>query len=361
MVKVLDHAFWKGKTVLLTGHTGFKGAWASLMLLELGARVVGFSLPGPVSTPDLYGGADLGRFIEDHRGDVRDEAALTKLLDVTQPDVVLHMAAQPIVRLGLVEPIETLEVNVMGVAKILMACRAQKSVRVVAIVTSDKCYENRERVWPYREDEAMGGKDPYSASKGCAEIVTSAFARSFFSDGSGPRVISVRAGNVIGGGDWAGDRLIPDLVRAYKNSSQVEIRSPSAVRPWQHVLEPVSGYLMAIENTAGRPSWSGFDAWNFGPTPGGEMTVAEVVSVFQEVMGGQPKVNFAKEPELLSQRKEAGILRVDSTKAKVELNWSPRWDNETAIKLTTEWYAKMLRGENALDLVSTEVKSFLAC
>ena len=361
MVKVPNHAFWKGKTVLLTGHTGFKGAWASLMLHELGAKVVGFSLPGPVTTPDLYGAAGLSRFVDDHRGDVRDESALLKVFNLAQPDVVLHMAAQPLVRLGLVEPIETLDVNIMGVAKILMACKAQPSVRVVAIVTSDKCYENRERVWPYREDEAMGGKDPYSASKGCAEIVTSAFARSFFSDGSGPRVISVRAGNVIGGGDWAEDRLIPDLVRAYQNSNEVEIRSPSAVRPWQHVLEPVSGYLMAIDNTAGRASWSGFDSWNFGPTPGGEMTVAEVVSVFQNIVGGLPKVNFAKEAELQSQRKEAGILRVDPTKAKVELNWSPRWDNETAIKLTTEWYVNVLRGQDAFDLVSSEVKSFLAC
>jgi CDP-glucose 4,6-dehydratase len=357
-VRVPSAEFWRGKTVLLTGHTGFKGSWACVMLLELGARVVGFSLPGGVSEPDLFDAAGLGGRVEDNRGNVNDGPALAALVQSVKPDIVLHMAAQPLVRLGLAEPIETLETNIMGVAKVLMACRDQPNIKAVAIVTSDKCYENRERVWSYREDEAMGGKDPYSASKGCAELVASAFARSYFS-ASGPRVISVRAGNVIGGGDWAADRLLPDLVRAYQSKNTLEIRSPSAVRPWQHVLEPVSGYLIAIEHATQKETWSGFDSWNFGPTPGDELTVGEVVKVFQDEMGGEPKVHFGDEANTPKERKEAGILRVDPTKAKVELNWSPKWDNTYAVKATARWYTCALKGDSVGTLVRNEVLDFL--
>ena len=266
-LRVPSADFWRGRRVFLTGHTGFKGAWMTVLLHRLGATVTGYSLPGPVSEPSMFDAAGLAEVCDDRRGDIRDLAAIRAAIAAFSPEVLIHMAAQPIVRASVRDPLETFEVNVMGSAKVLEAARDAAGLKAVVIVTSDKCYDNRERVWPYREDEAMGGSDPYSASKGCTELVAAAYAKTYFRSGA-TRVVSVRAGNVIGGGDWAADRLVPDLVRAALSGAPVPVRSPSAVRPWQHVLDPLCGYLLAAEHTVGGLAATPTDAWNFGPNPG---------------------------------------------------------------------------------------------
>ena len=337
-----DKAFWTGKRVLLTGHTGFKGAWMTLLLHRLGAQVCGYSLDEPVTTPCLFEAAGLQRFCEDRRGDIRDLGKLSVAVTQSRPDVLIHMAAQPIVRTSLSKPLETFDVNVMGVAKVLEAARGASNLAAVVIVTSDKCYENRERIWPYREDEAMGGSDPYSASKGAAELVTTAYARTFFA-GSGPAIVSVRAGNVIGGGDWAADRLIPDLVRASMAGERVHIRSPGAIRPWQHVLDPLNGYLLAAQRACNGGSVKPHDAWNFGPTAGEELSVREVVQAFRAAWRLPLDVEFASEtPAAVRQHREADLLRVDSTKAKTELGWRASITNEAVIQRTATWYMRFL-------------------
>lgn len=341
VVTAIDRRFWAGRRVLLTGHTGFKGGWMVMLLHRLGAKVAGYSLPIPVSTPDLFGAARLAEICDDRRGDIRDLAALRAVLTAFQPEILLHMAAQPIVREAIRSPLETFDVNVMGVAKVLEAARGEGSLRAVMVVTSDKCYENHEHVWPYRETDAMGGRDPYSASKGAAEIVASSYARTFFATGP-TRVASVRAGNVIGGGDWAADRLVPDLVRAALSQSTVAIRSPESVRPWQHVLDPLAGYLAATQEVYGRTGWTGFDSWNFGPNPGEEFSVREVVAAFQGAWGGGPQVEFGD-----AVYKEAGLLRVDNTKAKVELGWRPTLTNAGAVEASCEWYRAVVGGVDA--------------
>ncbi len=354
-----DRNFWHGRHVFLTGHTGFKGAWAVALLHELGAKVTGFSLPGVVSTPDLFHAAHLEAFCTDLRGDVRDAAALSQAIAQAKPDIVIHMAAQPIVRLGIREPIETLDVNILGAAKLLQAVRGAPGVNVCAIVTSDKCYENRERLWAYREDEAMGGKDPYSASKGAAELITSSFARTYFADGA-TRVVSLRAGNVIGGGDWAADRLVPDLIRAIRDNAVVDIRSPNSVRPWQHVFDLLCGYLVAIEHVATRREQPAFDAWNFGPNPGEELTVRCVVETVQNLWQGMPVVQFAHANDGAAKREEAGLLRVDNTKAKAELGWALRWNNTEAIAASVEWYKAVLHGADARDVTLSQMRAVMA-
>ncbi len=357
-MRLPDPGFWRGRHVFLTGHTGFKGAWAVLLLNRLGARVTGFSLPGQITTPDLFHAADIADLCTDLRGDVRDLDALKAQLAGARPDIVLHMAAQAIVRLGLKDPVDTIDVNVLGVAKMLEAVRQTPGVDVCAIVTSDKCYENRERIWAYREDEAMGGKDPYSASKGAAELITAAFARSYFADGP-TRVISLRSGNVIGGGDWAADRLIPDLIRAARDGRPVDIRSPSAVRPWQHVLDPLTGYLLAIEHAASGPARA-FDAWNFGPNPGEELTVRAVVDVVRQYWQGVLDARFAPEDRAAAKQEEAGLLRVDNTKAKAELGWRPSRNNTETISASVAWYGAVLAGQSPRDVTERQLSDLLS-
>ena len=353
-----DVAFWRGRRVLLTGHTGFKGSWTTLLLDRLGAEVTGLSLPDPVSTPSLFDAARLGELCDDRRGDIRDRETVAAALAASRAEVLLHMAAQPIVRLSVADPLDTFDVNVMGTAKVLQAARAAPNLRAVVVVTSDKCYENRERVWPYREDEAMGGSDPYSASKGCAELVTTAFAKTYFR--SGARVVSVRAGNVVGGGDWASDRLLPDLVRSALSGASLDIRSPSAVRPWQHVLDPVRGYLLAAEHASAGSSGSPVDSWNFGPAPGEELTVREVTELFIASWSGDVQVRYAEAGrDAASLKQEAGILRVDSTKAKVELGWRPAMSDREAVTATARWNRAFADGENARRLACNEIEQMM--
>ena len=320
--------FWRDKKVFLTGHTGFKGSWMGAWLTRLGARVTGFSL-APETTPSHF--ALLPKEYESLEGDLRDLDAVRSALHRTNPDVVVHMAAQSLVRASYADPVGTYATNVMGTLHVLDSIRRAPSVRVALVVTSDKCYENRETMRPYVESDPIGGYDPYSSSKGCAEILTSSLRRSFFSN-SPCLIASVRAGNVIGGGDWATDRLIPDCIRAWTKGEAVRIRNPLAVRPWQHVLDPLSGYLQLTEALyAGERAFA--KGWNFGPTLESAWPVEKIVA---SVKARMPAFEFFVEP---SREHEANLLTLDSTQARRELGWSPRWEIETALEKTLEWYA----------------------
>jgi CDP-glucose 4,6-dehydratase len=336
------------KTVLLTGHTGFKGSWLGLWLTELGARVIGYSLDPPTQ-PNLFQAIDLATRVTDLCGDIRDYDRLLSVFTQYRPEIVFHLAAQPLVRLSYEAPRETFEANIMGTVNLLEAVRHTPNVQAVVIVTSDKCYENREWLWGYREDEPMGGHDPYSASKGCCELATAAYLRSFFSparygNGHNVALASARAGNVIGGGDWGLDRLVPDCVRALDAGQEIVLRNPKAIRPWQHVLEPVSGYLLlgAKLYEEGTP-WSG--AWNFGPWDQDLWTVEAVVQKVVNLWGqGGYRVESAGHPH------EAHWLKLDCSKARVRLGWQPRYNVTEALKLTVDWYRAFYSGLSSQDL-----------
>jgi len=341
------------RSVFVTGHTGFKGAWLTEWLHSLGANLTGYALDPPTQ-PNLFDALDLGGRIRHVVADVRDPQRLLAELDAAQPEVVFHLAAQAIVRQGYAAPRETFETNVMGTVNVLEAARACPSVRAVVIVTSDKCYENHETGRPYRETDPMGGRDPYSASKGCAELVTHAYRESFFARGA--LVASVRAGNVIGGGDWAADRLLPDAVRALTAGKQVVVRNPDAVRPWQHVLEPLSGYLLlAGRLLAGDRAFAG--PWNFGPADAsGDRSVRWVVERFLEAWGlgsWTQAGGSAGEPH------EAHLLSLDSAKARAQLGWAPVWDVLTAVRRTADWYREYDRAPaDARSLVQDQLRGF---
>lgn len=321
--------FWNGKRVLLTGHTGFKGSWLALWLHQLGAQVTGLAL-APPSTPNLHDQLGLGGLIDGRIGDIRDAGWVARVVAETQPEVVLHLAAQALVRPSYAEPVATFATNVMGTVHVLEAARQTPSVRAVVVVTSDKCYENREWLWGYREHEAMGGHDPYSASKGCAELVTAAYRRSFFVGGAA--VASARAGNVIGGGDWAADRLVPDIVHGLAAGRRVHIRRPDAVRPWQHVLEPLAGYLRLAELLV-RDGAVHAEGWNFGPLPGSEQPVRHIASRLAALWGGG-ELEFA---QVIDGPHEAGLLRLDASKAQAKLGWRAKLDLDTALAWTVAW------------------------
>ena len=333
----MEVSFWKSRRVFLTGHTGFKGSWLSLWLLSMGAEVCGYALE-PNTEPSLFNALGLGKSMRSILGDIRNLAAVEAAVDEFKPEVVIHMAAQPLVRYSYEHPVETYQVNVLGTVNLLEAVRHTPGVRAVVSVTSDKCYENREWPYPYREEEAMGGHDPYSSSKGCAELVTAAYRRSYFHSGGSPSVASARAGNVIGGGDWASDRLIPDIIRAFTVAEPVTVRNPHAVRPWQHVLEPLAGYLTLAEHLYFNGS-SFCGGWNFGPDAGDAQPVRHLVSQMAALWGE----GAAWQEDSQAGVHEAHLLRLDSSKARALLHWRPRWTLDQALANTVHWYREFYR------------------
>lgn len=351
----MDANFWKSRKVFLTGHTGFKGSWLALWLLSMGADLCGYALDPPTD-PSLYHLLKLGGQFESIRGDIRDLGMLETALGDYQPEVVIHLAAQPLVRLSYQNPVETYAVNVLGTVHLLDAIRRTASVRGVVVVTSDKCYENQEWLRPYREDEPMGGHDPYSSSKGCAELVTAAYRRSFF-HGQLTHPVSVataRAGNVIGGGDWALDRLVPDIMRAFSAGEPAVIRNPEAVRPWQHVLEPLAGYLALAERLcADGPAFA--EGWNFGPEDSDARPVRYLVRELARLWGDAASWQFV-EPENVH---EANLLRLDSSKARSQLGWRPRWSLDETLANTVEWYKAFYSGEDVLSCSLKQIESFV--
>ncbi|MBM3999060.1 MAG: CDP-glucose 4,6-dehydratase [Planctomycetes bacterium] len=353
----MEAAFWRDRRVLVTGHTGFKGSWLALWLRRLGAHVVGYALDPPTQ-PSLFEDARVGTDVTDLRAEIGDGARIAGVLAEHAIEVVFHLAAQPLVRRSYAAPAETFAVNVMGTVQLLDAVRAAPSVRSVVVVTSDKCYENRESIWGYREEDPVGGHDPYSASKACAELVTAAYRRSFFrEDGRTIGVATVRAGNVLGGGDWAEDRLVPDLIRALARHEPPRIRNPRAVRPWQHVLEPLRGYLMVARRLHGQPRvWD--SAWNFGPDASDEVPVAEIVAEVASRWGGSHRIDSATG----AAPHEARWLHLDTSKARRVLGWTPRLDFSSAIEWTVEWYRRVVRdGEDAREVTLEQIAEYESC
>ena len=346
-----DPQFWQGRRVLVTGHTGFKGSWLCLWLQTLGARVHGLAL-APPTNPALFEQARIADGMVSTLADVRDAAAVLRTVREAQPEIIIHMAAQPLVRASYAEPVATYATNVMGTVHVLDAARQVGGVRAIVNVTTDKCYENVERLQGYREDEPMGGHDPYSNSKGCSELVTSAYRKSFFAQGS-TAVASARAGNVIGGGDWAQDRLIPDFLRAMGRGEPLVIRHPQAIRPWQHVLEPLSGYLLLAQrlHQQGQP-WA--QAWNFGPLDADARPVQWLVEQLVAQWGADAHWQCDAGEHL----HEAHYLKLDITKAQQQLGWQPRWDLATALHKIIAWQQAWLAGGDARALCLQHINDY---
>lgn len=352
-----DLGFWKGRRVFLTGHTGFKGSWLSLWLQSLGAEVSGYAL-APSTTPALFDLARVGEGMTSTFGDVRDLAGLTTALRASKPEIVLHLAAQALVRASYVDPVATYATNVMGTVHLLEAVRVTPGIKAVVVVTSDKCYENREWLWGYREDEPMGGYDPYSNSKGCSELVVGAYRRSFFHPDRhaehGVAIASARAGNVIGGGDWAEDRLVPDILRAFEEVRPAVIRSPNAVRPWQHVLEPLSGYLQLAEALFQQgPAFA--EGWNFGPTEADARPVCSVVEALASGWGDGAAFKVEASGDSLH---EAHLLKLDISKARARLKWQPRWNLDTCLSSIVAWHRAYLSGADMKAATLDQISAF---
>jgi CDP-glucose 4,6-dehydratase len=352
---LFDSVFF-GMKVLITGHTGFKGSWICLILNKLGADVYGYSLEPP-TTPSLFNEAQIDELITSYIGDIRDNDNLNKVIKKIQPEVVIHMAAQALVRESYKTPIETYAINVMGTVNLLESCRITKSVKAIVNVTSDKCYENNEWHWGYRENEPMGGYDPYSNSKGCSELVTSSYRNSFFNpknyNDHGVAIASARAGNVIGGGDWADDRLIPDFIRAITQGEEVKIRSPYAIRPWQHVLEPLSGYLSLAAKLFSEGAHYA-EGWNFGPDDKDAKNVEWITNTICKLWGDGASYSIHNKP----QRHEANYLKLDCSKAKAELNWIPKWDIETTLKSVVDWNKAFLNGKDIRKVTLEQISNY---
>lgn len=352
MKNLQQSEFWRGRRVLVTGHTGFKGSWLSLWLSELGAEVTGFALPA--DKVSLFNQARVGELIDHREGDIRDLAAVEEVVQSTRPEFVFHLAAQPLVLLSYEQPVETFATNVQGTVHVLDACRRVPDLRAIVCVTSDKCYENREWVWPYRESDAMGGYDPYSSSKGAAELVAQAYRRSFFSKGE-TRLASARAGNVIGGGDWSANRLIPDIVRALIAGQSPLIRQPGAIRPWQHVLDALGGYLLLAETLVtgdGRAA----DAWNFGPALSDTRPVSWIADRMTARWGAPGWTNGATAVQ--GAPHEANVLKLDCTKARAELGWIPAWSLDQALAAIIEWHQQVAAGKDARLVSLTQLAQF---
>ena len=348
---VTDSVFWKGKSVFLTGHTGFKGGWIGHWLTELGAQVHGYAL-APPTEPNFFTETNLQeRITSSTTGDILDLKKISKAISLTKPDILIHMAAQPLVRESYKTPVETFAANVLGTVNVLEAARQSNTIKAIVNITTDKCYENKDWLWPYRENDPLGGYDPYSASKACAEISAAAYRNSFLGE-AGIHLASVRAGNVIGGGDWAIDRLIPDFFRSIDCGETLTIRFPSAVRPWQHVLEPLSGYLLLAERlyTEGEAF---AEAWNFGPNNEDEKPVSWIVERLCEQIPGS---TWKTEDDI--QLHEAGLLKLDSSKAKTRLGWVPRWNLEAALGKTVEWHQAWRNQEDMVGVTSSQIQAY---
>jgi len=350
---------YNGKRVLITGHTGFKGSWLSIWLNELGANVIGYALKPP-TTPSLFEVCDLKKKVTSIIGDIRNLKMLRDVFEKYQPEIVFHMAAQSLVRYSYKKPVETYETNIIGTVNLLEVCRHTPSVRVIVNITSDKCYENRDQVCGYKEDDPMGGYDPYSSSKGCAELITNAYLKSFFNPENfkehGKCLASVRAGNVIGGGDWAEDRFIPDCIKALLKNKPIIIRYPDAVRSWQHVLEPLFGYLLLAQRLYQEgPTFTG--GWNFGPDDEGVKPVGWLVEQITEMWGN----NASWEIDQGNNPHEAHYLKLDCSKAKSKLDWHPRWNLKLALDKTIEWYKAYCNHEDMLNITINQIKSYEKC
>ncbi|MBO4232623.1 MAG: CDP-glucose 4,6-dehydratase [Bacteroidales bacterium] len=348
--------FYKNKTILVTGHTGFKGSWLTIWLHELGAKVIGLSLD-PITEKDNFVLTGLSQKITDLRGDIRDAATVNAVFDKYKPEMVFHLAAQPIVRLSYEQPVETYQTNVMGTLNVMEAFRKCNAARVAVMITTDKCYENREQIWGYRENEPMGGYDPYSSSKGAAEIAISSWRRSFMNpekyEQHHKSIASVRAGNVIGGGDWAQDRIIPDCIRALEVGQPIAIRNRTAVRPWQHVLEPLSGYLLLGQKMWEEPTRF-CEGWNFGPNAESLATVWDIATLLIQNYGSGT-LQDASDPNAVH---EANLLMLDISKARFRLNWHPRLNLAQTAALTADWYLRY-RNEDVYNLCVKQIEQYL--
>ena len=346
-----DADFWAGRRVFVTGHTGFKGGWLCHWLTDMGAETTGLALDPPTE-PSFYAATNLrGRLAGDLRADIRDLPSLRAALERTQPEIVFHLAAQPLVRSSYADPVTTFETNVMGTVNVLEAVRHLDGVAAVVNVTTDKCYENREWVWPYRENDPLGGFDPYSASKAGSEIVTASYRQAFFA--GGPALASARAGNVLGGGDWSMDRLVPDVIRAIEARDEVLIRSPRAVRPWQHVLEPLSGYLALAQALCTEGSEFA-EAWNFGPEEADALSVGQIMTMLVEL---EP-ARFRWTLDDRTMPHEAGLLMLSSAKARARLGWRPHWRLPEALRHSLDWYRAMEAGEDMAQVSSRQITAY---
>lgn len=354
---MIDKNFWQGKRVFITGHTGFKGSWLSLWLAEMGADLKGYSLQPPTE-PSLYEMAGIDDVMESEIGDIRNFEQLRNSIMAFKPEIIFHMAAQPLVRLSYDEPIETYSTNVMGTVNLLEAVRQTGGIKAVVNITSDKCYENREWVWGYREHEAMGGYDPYSNSKGCAELVAAAYRSSFFNPAQykkhGVALASVRAGNVIGGGDWAKDRLIPDILRSCEKQQPVVIRNPHSIRPWQHVLEPLSGYILIAQHLYNE-GIEVAEGWNFGPRDDDAQSVEFIVDTVVKLWGEDAswQLDGQDHPH------EAHYLKLDCSKVRMRLGWQPRWGLAETLGRIVEWHKAWLNGEDMLAYTKREIHDYM--
>jgi len=347
----IDKNFWKGKRVFLTGHTGFKGSWLSLWLFSLDVEVRGYSL-NPPTAPSLFNEAKIDSIIDSKIGDIRDQDALHENMIKFNPDIVIHMAAQSLVRYSYDEPVETYEVNVIGTVKVLEVARSCPNLKAIINITTDKCYENDGRTQGYKEHDPMGGHDPYSGSKGCAELVTSSYRRSFLQE-QGVGLASVRAGNVIGGGDWADDRLIPDILRAFEKNEPVVIRNPQATRPWQHVLEPLSGYLVLAQKMY-RDQDKYAEGWNFGPNA---QDVKSVDWILNKMIGKWP--NSSWELDSSSSPHEANFLQLDISKAESKLGWKPIWKLSYTLEKIIDWHQAWINKEDMQVACLSEIKEYM--
>jgi CDP-glucose 4,6-dehydratase len=347
----LQNSFYKNKKILITGHTGFKGSWLSIWLNLLGADVTGIALD-PKTDRDLFVLSGIGNKIKDYRQDIRNLNKLIEIFRIAKPEIVFHLAAQPLVLESYNNPVDTYETNIMGTINILESIRQTENIRAAIMVTSDKCYENHETLRGYTENDPMGGYDPYSSSKGAAEIVIKAYKNSFFNGENSSGIASARAGNVIGGGDWSENRIVPDCIRSFENNKKVLLRNPKATRPWQHVLEPLGGYLHLAERLYNHPEKHA-EAWNFGPEKSDQQTVLEIVKCFiNHYRSGE--VEFDE-----SQNKhEAGLLALDISKAKEKLKWNPLLDFDSSVRLTAAWYLNYKK-ENVLTFTANQISEYM--